>query len=564
MHKCKIISKKQLQYLSGPEDPRPRRFYILPKIHKDPTTWTVRNKIPTGRPIISDLNSESYRVSDYVNNFINPLACKHPSYIKNSYDFIEKIKRFEIDEDTYMVTGDITALYTNMRHDITINSIKKIFQQYPVPNRPDEHLLKLLALMLENNDFEFNGDIFLQTCGCPMGKIIGPAAANIYLIDFDAAAVSGFRIKPLVFFRFLDDVFLFWKGTLKDLEEYENYLNSLIPGIEIKLQASLLSANFLDITVFKKFCNGKTIVGTKVYVKPTDAQNLLHTSSFHPPHTTRGILKSQLIRYTRISSTWSDYVQAARTLFQSLRTRGYSWSRMWTQLVEVWFDYKTRDYEKTKQDRNESLFPIVINYDKLGKQLGQKYKTVLKNSCIFKDYKPILAYKNYKNLGNVLVHSKVKLIDYATYFVTQCGRKKCKTCKIIHEGPYFRCTNNNRRFRIRENLNCESLNVIYVITCDVCQKQYVGHTTQKLADRVNNHMSCIRTRKHTPVSLHFNLPGHSINNLKICPIERLHLENSGLNKTEITNILHKKEKFWQHNLCTFYPSGINHLNQKYH
>lgn len=52
------ISKKQATYLIGEGTPRPRRFYILPKIHKDKTTWHFPD-IPPGRPIVSDCNSES-------------------------------------------------------------------------------------------------------------------------------------------------------------------------------------------------------------------------------------------------------------------------------------------------------------------------------------------------------------------------------------------------------------------------------------------------------------------------------------------------------------------------
>ncbi|CAK6981698.1 hypothetical protein JOB18_043694%2C partial, partial [Scomber scombrus] len=33
----KFITAKQLDFLFGPENPRPRHFYLLPKIHKDPT-----------------------------------------------------------------------------------------------------------------------------------------------------------------------------------------------------------------------------------------------------------------------------------------------------------------------------------------------------------------------------------------------------------------------------------------------------------------------------------------------------------------------------------------------
>ena len=565
MYNDGYITKRQLEYLSGPVDPRPRRFYILPKIHKKGDTWPIPNRMPPGRPVVSDIDSESYRVSDYVDFFLKPLACKHPSYIKNSYDFIDKIKNCPINKHTYLVTGDVTSLYTNMKHDIMLSSIKKIFETYPDPNRPVNHLLKLLKLMIENNDFEFNSETYLQICGCPQGKIIGPSAANIYMIDFDKAAMSDFKIKPSIFFRFLDDVFLLWNGSLEELKEYETFLNNLIPGIEIKLEASLISVNFLDITIYKNqnSSNNTFSLGTKIYVKPTDTQNLLHTKSFHPPHTTKGILKSQLIRYKRISSTWEDYVEAAKTLFQNLRSRGYSWVKMWDELKYIWFYYTDNPQinNKNNDDKlNPNLFPIIIHFDKIGTKLGQKYRDILTDSKLFDNTKFLLAYKNHKNVGKCLINSVIKIADETEkqkFFSKKCISQKCKACHHVSEGSTFSSHNTKRKFNLKQNITCKSKNLIYLVTCRKCRKQYVGQTSRTLAERINNHLSCIRTHKHNPISLHFNMPDHSVKDFNIQGIELINT------KTNVAEILNNKETYWQDTLQTIFPLGINHLNYNY-
>ena len=556
-----FISKKQLEYLSGPDDPRPRRFYILPKIHKNINSWPLPSKMPPGRPVVSDIDSESYRVSDYVDSYLKPLACKHPSYIKNSYDFIDKIKNCNINKDTYLVTGDVTSLYTNMKHDIMLSSIKKVFNTYPDPNRPENYLIKLLKLMIENNDFQFNSETYLQICGCPQGKIIGPSAANIYLIDFDKAAMLDFRIKPSLFFRFLDDVFLLWNGSLEELKEFENFLNSLIPGIEIKLEASLVSVNFLDITIYKNQLSNNTFsLGTKIYVKPTDTQNLLHTESFHPPHTTKGILKSQLIRYKRISSTWEDYIGSAKTLFQNLRGRGYSWGKMWDELKYIWFYYNDNVIKSNHVNTNSNLFPIIVHYDKIGRQLGQKYREILNDSNLFNNSKFLLAYKNHKNLGKSLINSLMKIADETEtikYFCSKCNNNRCKACNYITGGSTFSSSKTNKTFHLKHDINCKSKNLIYLITCQHCHKQYVGQTSMILADRINNHLSCIRTQKNNPIGVHFNLPNHNLKDFSIQGIELIKSNNN------ITQILNNRETYWQHTLQTFFPLGINHLNFNY-
>lgn len=69
----KFINSKQKKYLIGSEEPRPRHFYMLPKIHKEPSKWSRPYVIPPGRPIVSDCSSESYYTAEYLDFYLNPL-----------------------------------------------------------------------------------------------------------------------------------------------------------------------------------------------------------------------------------------------------------------------------------------------------------------------------------------------------------------------------------------------------------------------------------------------------------------------------------------------------------
>ena len=71
-----------MQFLLPPINPKPRRFYMLPKIHKAFNSWTFPDKMPPGRPIVSDGNSESKNVTSFIDSILKAPAMKHPSYIK--------------------------------------------------------------------------------------------------------------------------------------------------------------------------------------------------------------------------------------------------------------------------------------------------------------------------------------------------------------------------------------------------------------------------------------------------------------------------------------------------
>ena len=77
-----LVTNKQAHYLYGPDLPRARLFYLLPKIHKPPESWTVPFLVLPGRPIVSDCGSESYRLAEFIDFHINPLSHTHRSYVK--------------------------------------------------------------------------------------------------------------------------------------------------------------------------------------------------------------------------------------------------------------------------------------------------------------------------------------------------------------------------------------------------------------------------------------------------------------------------------------------------
>jgi len=76
---------------------------------------------------------------------------------------------------------DIESLYTNMKLDLIMETVREAFQENPNPFRSDEAILQLLSLTLYNNDFEFNSQFYLQLCGVAMGRKYAPSTANIYL-----------------------------------------------------------------------------------------------------------------------------------------------------------------------------------------------------------------------------------------------------------------------------------------------------------------------------------------------------------------------------------------------
>lgn len=399
-----FITDKQFNFLFAKVPASPRSFYLLPKIHKARDKWP-NICMPEGRPIVSDCGSETYNVCKFIDFFLKPLSCLHFSYIKDTYDFVSKIRGLIIPPDALLVTGDITALYTNMDIEHSLKVVREAFARHPDPNRPSDQILQLLEIALRNNDFTFAGRIFLQICGTAMGKTFAPSLANLYLIDFDSQACNGFHVKPLHFYRYLDDIFFLWPGSRQDLLDFNVFLNSILPGIKVTLTIRSEITEFLDTRIYKHHSPHQTVLHTRVFFKDTDTHQLLHGNSFHPRHTTRGILKSQLIRFKRLSSCKIEYDYACHTLFRVLRTRGYSRSLYRRLKSQIW---TSDQYTLIRQHSPSAcnIFPIVFYFDPIGGRLMKIFRQAIKDLDFLQSTKIVQANKIHRNLQRMLVSSR--------------------------------------------------------------------------------------------------------------------------------------------------------------
>lgn len=320
-----FITEDMLDFLMPDQEPRPRQFYLLPKIHKEKEKWTLSNRMPPGRPIVSDCSSESYAVSAYVDHFLLPLSTSHPSYLKNTTHFLQTLQSHTIPQDSLLITIDVDALYTNIPNDSGIQAVKEAFQNSPDPTRPDRAILELLELTLKSNDFTFNNQWYLQIFGTAMGKIYAPNYANIFMAKWEHEALAKCHLQPLLYKRYLDDIFMIWTHGKEAFNNFFQILNSHDDSIKLKFEIHDTEVNFLDTTVYKgpRF-QREGLLDHKVYIKPTDTQQLLHKHSYHPKHTFKGLIKSQILRYQRICNNQDDLEEACKQLFAALQPRLYS------------------------------------------------------------------------------------------------------------------------------------------------------------------------------------------------------------------------------------------------
>jgi len=122
--------------------------------------------------------------------------------------------------------------------------------------------------------------------------------------------------------------------------------------------------------------------------------------------------------------------------------------------------------------------------------------------------------------------------------------------KSSNETSHLKSHTTGQTYRVRAAFTCKTRNVVYMIQCKKCGLQYVGETENPLHIRMNGHRSDIRTKKlEKPVASHFNQPDHSLKDLEVMAIEKIHRDD--------TTRRRHRESYWIFELATLAPSGIN-------
>ena len=130
------------------------------------------------------------------------------------------------------------------------------------------------------------------------------------------------------------------------------------------------------------------------------------------------------------------------------------------------------------------------------------------------------------------------------------------TVKYVRYRKEFKSTVMGEVFKMNFHFDCNSICLVYLLTCRICEKQYTGSTITKFRERFNQYKSSLklyskgrRDFKQKKLLQHFYSRNHQgTHNDMISQI----IDFCDPNDQE------KQENFWMHKLRTLYPNGLNH------
>ena len=152
------------------------------------------------------------------------------SFIKDTDDYIRRIKNIiDLPSDVLLLALDVVSLCPSIPHDIGLCAHKDFLLDRSLPTMVVNGMHKMTELELKKNVLEFNYECFLQTSGTAIGTKMAPTYANIVISIFECNLLTGSCSKPLVWFRYIDDILAFLtygEDKFKDFLLYINYIHS--------------------------------------------------------------------------------------------------------------------------------------------------------------------------------------------------------------------------------------------------------------------------------------------------------------------------------------------------
>ena len=549
MKSSKEIDKKIFEYLLV-KKPQLGRFYLLPKIHK--RTFNV-----PGRPVISNNGTATENISEFLDFHLKQIIPTIPHILEDTRDFLVRLNNLpDIPKEAILVSFDVVGLYPHIPHEEGIEIMKSYLEKRKHQNVTTSSLCDLADIILKENYFELGDNIYRQKLGTAIGTKFAPTYANIFMAGLEKRIFEEFQLEPFLWLRFLDDIFCIWTHGEEKLIEFFNYLNNFHETIKFTMEKSTTMINFLDVTVTND--NGK--LTTDLYTKPTDTHQYLHAKSCHRSSTKRAIPYGQAVRIKRICSNENTLKERLNELEHWLLKRGYESENVRPEIERV-YDRSREDLLRKREKVQDDLVTLVLTYHPALKVvrdiLRKAHRHVAKSVKLSKvlTSPPRVAFRNAKTLKDRLVRSKLKTKPNKEPGVFACGRSNCEICDVLLLGKEFKSSVTKKEYKINFNFNCNSENVIYLLTCKVCNIQYVGTTITRFRDRFNQYKSNInlysqgrRGLMQERVISHFFEQNH---NHTYLDMEVQVIDHCDPNDKE------RREEFWIFTLQTLQPNGLN-------
>jgi len=291
--------------------------YSLPKIHKI--------DIPH-RPIVNFINSPAYKISKWLNLILK----KHINFrsefsIDNSVQFARIVKDIVLPQDSILLSFDVESLFPSIPIDECLVLVRSLLHESTLPNNIAQGVFNILEMTLKQNFFLFEDKIYEQKGGLTMGSPLSPILAEVFMKNLEHNYIRNnplFKKHILTWHRFVDDVFVIFRGTTEQADEFALYLNSIHSKLKFSTEFEReRSLPFLDLKLTRNTFYDK--LEFEIYRKPSATHHLIPYDSSHPMQHKTAAFFSLFHRLLSVPLEREKFSRECDTILQLALSNGF-------------------------------------------------------------------------------------------------------------------------------------------------------------------------------------------------------------------------------------------------
>ena len=255
-----------------------------------------------------------------------------------------------------------------------------------------------------------------------MGSPISPTVASLYMVEFEAKALSTAPHTPCMWKRFVNDIFVVIKAVHKD--EFLEHINSIDESIQFTAENTKADGSmpFLDTLVIPQ-SDGSLM--TTVYRRPTHTDQYLQWDSHHAISTKYSVISTLYHRVKAVCSNQQQLHEEEEDLQKVLTRCKYielAINRMKSKINAPITSNNNNNSKKKSTNSNISNTKRNYIFVPYVKGLSESYKNVCKK------YGIQVYFKGGRTIKDLLVALKGK--DHITKksgirYRYKCGRVEC-------------------------------------------------------------------------------------------------------------------------------------------
>jgi len=247
-------------------NPTLSKLYALPKTHKP------GNKM---RPIVSNINAPTYKIAKWLVKELKEVPNIKSMSVKNSFEFVDKIKDLRIESDETLVSFDVCSLFPSIPVEKAINVLERHLQK-EVGGEKSAIYIEAAKLCMKQNYFQFREKVYKVEFGTNMGNPLSPLIAETFMADFEMRLKEE-GLLPRFWVRYVDDVCAVVKkdDVQKVLDVLNNRENSINFTFELENDKKL---PFLDLMLRRV----ENYIEVSIYHKPTSTMRTITNDSHSP------------------------------------------------------------------------------------------------------------------------------------------------------------------------------------------------------------------------------------------------------------------------------------------